>query len=114
MLFLIGVTKIDPVKYGLYFERFVSKIRAKKKVVDGVTYLDGALMCDVDLDICYYKRGQVLKYLEEKFEGSTSKILTLNTLSTKLLIKECGKIVGEKPESEMNEITAIIPKMFGL
>ena len=104
VLFLIGVTKIDPVKYGLYFERFVSKIRAKKKVVDGVTYLDGSLMCDVDLDICYYKRGQVLKYLEEKFEGSTSKILTLNTLSTKLLIKECGKIVGEKPESEMNEL----------
>ena len=114
VLFLIGVTKIDPVKYGLYFERFVSKIRAKKKVVDGITYLDGSLMCDVDLDICYYKRGEVLKYLEQKFEGNTSKILTLNTLSTKLLIKECGKIVGEKPESEMNEITATIPKMFGI
>ena len=114
VLFLIGVTKIDPVKYGLYFERFVSKIRAKKKVVDGVTYLDGSLMCDVDLDICYYRRTEVLQYLEKKFEGNTSKILTLNTLSTKLLIKECGKIVGEKPESEMNEITAIIPKMFGV
>ena len=114
VLFLIGVTKIDPVKYGLYFERFVSKIRAKKKVVDGVTYLDGSLMCDVDLDICYYKRSQVLKYLEEKFKGNTSKILTLNTLSTKLLIKECGKIVGEKPESEMNEVTAMVPKMFGI
>jgi DNA polymerase-3 subunit alpha len=114
VLFLIGVTKIDPVKYGLYFERFVSKIRAKKKVVDGVTYLDGSLMCDIDLDICYYKRGKVLRYLEDKFKGNTSKILTLNTLSTKLLIKECGKIVGEKPETEMNEITAIIPKMFGI
>jgi DNA polymerase-3 subunit alpha len=114
VLFLIGVTKIDPVKYGLYFERFVSKARAKKKVVDGVTYLDGSLMCDVDLDICYYRRPDVLKYLEEKFSGNTSKILTLNTLSTRLLIKECGKIVGEKSESEMNEITAIIPKMFGI
>ena len=114
VLFLIGVTKIDPVKYGLYFERFVSKIRAKKKVVDGITYLDGSLMCDVDLDICYYRRPEVLQYLEEKFSGNTSKILTLNTLSTRLLIKECGKIVGEKSESEMNEITAIIPKMFGI
>ena len=83
-------------------------------MVDGVTYLDGSLMCDVDLDICYYKRSQVLKYLEEKFKGNTSKILTLNTLSTKLLIKECGKIVGEKPESEMNEVTAMVPKMFGI
>ena len=38
VLFLIGVTKIDPVKHDLFFERFVSKIRAKKKVVDGITY----------------------------------------------------------------------------
>ena len=44
VLFLIGVTGIDPVEHDLYFERFVSKIRAKKKVVDGVTYLDGSLM----------------------------------------------------------------------
>ena len=114
VLFLIGVTKIDPVKHDLFFERFVSKIRAKKKVVDGITYLDGSLMCDVDLDICYYNRQKVLKYLEEKFEGKTSKILTLNTLNTKLLIKECGKIVGEKKETEMNEVSALIPKTFGL
>ena len=114
VLYLIGVTKVDPVKHGLYFERFVSKIRAKKKVVDGITYLDGSLMCDVDLDICYYNRQKVIKYLEEKFVGKTSKILTLNTLSTKLLIKECGKIVGEKSESEMNEVTSMIPKTFGI
>ena len=51
VLFLIGVTGIDPIEYDLYFERFISKIRAKKKDVNGVTYLDGSLMCDVDLDI---------------------------------------------------------------
>ena len=113
VLYLIGVTQIDPVKYDLYFERFISKIRAKKKVVDGVVYLDGSLMCDVDLDICYYNRHRVLKYLEEKFKGRTCKILTLNTLSSKLLIKECGKIAGGKTEVEMNEISALIPKVFG-
>jgi DNA polymerase-3 subunit alpha len=113
VLYLIGVTKIDPVKYDLYFERFVSKIRAKKKVVDGITYLDGSLMCDVDLDICYYNRQKVLKYLEDKFEGKTSKILTFNTLSTKLLIKECGKIISEIPDGEMTRVSALVPKMFG-
>jgi len=113
VLYLIGVTKIDPVKYDLYFERFVSKIRAKKQVVEGVTYLDGSLMCDVDLDICYYNRRKVLRYLEEKFVGKTSKILTLNRLSTKLLIKECGKIAAGKTESEMNGVSALIPKVFG-
>ncbi len=114
VLYLIGVTKIDPIKYDLYFERFVSKIRAKKKIVDGITYLDGSLMCDVDLDICYYNRPKVIKYLEEKFPGKTSKILTLNTLNTKLLIKECGKIIGDKSEDEMSGVTLMIPKVFGL
>ena len=113
VLYLIGVTAIDPIKYGLFFERFISKTRAKKKVVDGVTYLDGSLMCDVDLDICYYNRGKVLDYLEHKFKGKTSKILTLNTLSGKLLIKECGKIISQKTEEEMNGVTAMIPKVFG-
>lgn len=113
VLFLIGVTKIDPVKYDLYFERFVSKIRAKKKIVNGVTYLDGSLMADVDIDLCFYRRQEVLKYLEKKFKGKTAKILTLNTLSGKLVIKECGKIVSQKDESEMNFVTDKIPKVFG-
>lgn len=113
VLFLINVTKIDSLKYNLYFERFISKIRAKKQEVDGVTYLDGTLMCDVDLDICYYNRSKVLQHLEEKFKGKTSKILTLNSLSGRLLIKECGKIIGEKSEQEMTEVSGLIPKIFG-
>jgi len=114
VLYLIGVTKIDPVRYELYFERFVSKVRAKKQIVDGITYLDGSLMCDVDLDICYYRRPEVLKYLDQKFAGRTSKILTFNTLSSKLLIKECGKVIGEKSEQEMTLVTSMIPKKYGV
>jgi DNA polymerase-3 subunit alpha len=113
VLYWIGVTKIDPIKYNLFFERFISKTRAKKQIVDGITYLDGSLMCDVDIDVCYYNRGKVLEYLETKFKGKTSKILTLNTLSGKLLMKECGKIVGGKEESEMNTVSSFIPKVFG-
>jgi len=113
ILYLLGVTKVDPIKYELFFERFISKIRAKKQVVDGITYLDGSLMCDVDIDICYYNRQKVIKFLEQLFSGRTSKILTLTTLSGKLLIKECGKIIDEKPETEMNDISSLIPKTFG-
>jgi DNA polymerase-3 subunit alpha len=113
ILFLIGVTQIDSLKYNLYFERFISKIRAKKQIIDNITYLDGALMCDVDLDICYYNRHKVLQHLEEKFKGKTSKILTLNSLSGRLLIKECGKIIGEKSDQEMTSVSALIPKIFG-
>ena len=113
VLYLLQITQIDPVKYDLFFERFVSKARAKKKVVDGITYLDGSLMCDVDVDVCYYRRQEVLQYLKEEFAGSTSKILTLNTLSGKLVMKECGKVAGGKEEGEMNGVTSLIPKVFG-
>ncbi len=113
LLFLIDVTKIDPIKYELFFERFISKARAKKTVIDGVTYFDGSLFPDVDLDICYYNRYKVIAYLEEKFKGKTSKILTLNTLSSKLCIKESGKVLAEKQESEMNDVSSYIPKLFG-
>ena len=54
VLFFLGVTKVDPIKYNLFFERFVSKSRAKKiKGKDGITYLDGSLLADVDNDIAY-------------------------------------------------------------
>ena len=113
VLYLLQITQIDPVKYDLFFERFVSKARAKKTIVDGITYLDGSLMCDIDVDVCYYRRQEVLKYLKEEFSGNTSKILTLNTLSGKLVMKECGKVAGSKEEAEMSSVTKLIPKVFG-
>ena len=113
VLFLLKVTNIDPIKYDLFFERFVSKSRAKKTVVDDITYLDGSLLADVDNDISYDRRAEVIKYIEEKHKGKTCKILTLNTLSSKLCVKECGKIVGGFSEEEVNDISASIPKQFG-
>mgnify|MGYP001586444080 CR=1 FL=1 len=114
VLYLIGVTNVDPVKYNLFFERFVSKSRARKIEKDGITYLDGSLLADVDNDIAYERRAEVIQYIDKKHPGRTAKILTLNTLSGKLCIKECGKIVGELSEQEVNEISNTIPKKFGV
>ncbi len=114
VLYLIGVTNVDPVKYNLFFERFVSKSRARKIEHNGVTYLDGSLLADVDNDIAYERRSEVINYIEKKHPGRTAKILTLNTLSGKLCIKECGKIVGELSEQEVNEVSDTIPKRFGV
>ena len=113
VLYLIGVTKVDPVKYELFFERFVSKSRAKKIEKDGITYLDGSLLADVDNDISYERRKEVIEYIEKKYPGRTAKILTLNTLSGKLCVKECGKIVGNYSEQEVNLVSDTIPKRFG-
>ena len=113
VLYLLGVTGVDPVKYGLFFQRFVSEARAKQHVVDGVTYLDGKMIADIDSDICYYRRKEVMKYLEQRYPERTSKMLTVSTLSGKALIKDCGKIIGEKDETEMNKITSLFTSKYG-
>tara|TARA_B100000287_G_scaffold435305_1_gene502953 strand:- start:1046 stop:3691 length:2646 start_codon:yes stop_codon:yes gene_type:complete len=114
VLFFLGVTKVDPIKYDLFFERFVSKSRAKKiKGKDGITYLDGSLLADVDNDIAYDRRSEVIEYIKKKYVGRTCKILNLVTLSGKLCIKEVGKLVALKDEEEMNEISDHIPVLFG-
>jgi DNA polymerase-3 subunit alpha len=113
VLYLINVTKIDPVEHNLFFERFVSKSRAKSTEHEGVKYLDGGLLADIDNDIAYEYRRDVIKYIEEKHPNRTAKILTLNTLSSKLCLRECSKIVGELDEQEVLLITDEIPKQFG-
>jgi len=113
VLALIGVTKIDPFEYKLFFERFVSKSRAKKIIDDGITYLDGSLVPDVDNDIDYSRRHEVMSFIEEKHRGRTCKILTLNTLSGKLCIKEALKIVDGVNEDIANAVSNSIPKKFG-
>lgn len=113
VLYLLGVTNIDPIKYDLFFERFVSKSRAKKIEHNGEIYLDGSLLADVDNDISYDRRIEVIDYIEKKYKGRTSKILTLNTLSSKLCVKECGKIVDGLSELDVNQISDTIPKHFG-
>lgn len=113
VLYCIGVTNIDPVKHNLYFERFVSKARARKFEQDGVTYLDGSLMVDVDNDIAYEDRQRVIDYIYSKYPEKVAAIMTFTTLSGKLCIKECIKIIEEGTEENANHVSDMIPKVFG-
>ena len=113
ILYLLKVTKVDPIKYNLFFERFVSKSRARKIEKDGVTYLDGSLLADVDNDIAYDRRSEVIEYIKQKHPSRTCRILNLVSLSGKLCIKETGKIVGLYTEQEVNELSDLIPVKFG-
>ena len=113
ILYLLVVTRIDPIEHNLYFERFVSKARAKKIISNGEVYLDGGLLADVDSDIAYDRRQEVIQYVKETFKGKVCNIANLSTLSSKICIKECGKIVGDYSEEDMNEVSDLIPKSFG-
>lgn len=113
LAYCVGISGVDPIKYDLYFERFLSEARAKSKIINGITYILGELAPDVDIDIDPLRRHEVINYLQSDYPNRVSKISTFNTLSGKLLIKECGKIIAEKDESEMTQIVEYIPKRFG-
>lgn len=109
--FLVGITDIDPLVHGLFFERFISEYRATKKVVDGITYLGGCP--DIDSDFGHEDRDILLKYLYEKYKGHIVKLCTVSTLTSKVLIKDVGKIVGNFDEVTMNMISDTIPVEYG-
>jgi DNA polymerase-3 subunit alpha len=114
LFYLIGVTKkIDPIKYKCFLARFVSEARMKQTIIDGETYIDGSLACDFDADIDYSRRAEVVDYIKTLYNGKICKISTRSTLSGKILIKECCKIIGGYSEEESKEISDFIPKIAG-
>lgn len=112
--YLTKITSIPPIKYKLFFERFVSEVRAKKQVIDGVTYIDGALSPDVDCDFEQNRRHEVVQKLQDLYPGKIAKICNVSTLSGKALIKMCGKVIEEISEEEMKIVSDYIPKKFGI
>jgi DNA polymerase-3 subunit alpha len=113
ILYLIGVTGIDPIQNKLIFERFISRARAKSQIIDGIRYIDGDMAPDVDLDICTDRREEVIAYLKEKYSGKFCKLPTIYTLATRQAVKDVSKIFGRFSEDQINLITKMIPVKFG-
>jgi DNA polymerase-3 subunit alpha len=113
VLYLLDITKIDSHKWGLFFERFLNKTRAKFKEIDGVKYYDGSLLCDIDLDISFSERKKLVEWVEEKYAGRVAKLPTVTTYSTKILIKElCKSLLDYNEEAALN-ISEMIPVEYG-
>lgn len=114
VLFLIGVTQIDSLKYNLYFERFLNKTRAKFKIIDGVKYYEGSLLMDVDLDIGASDRKRLIEWISQKYNGKIAKLPTSITFTTKTLIREVCKIFLEMSEEKSLEISEMIPMLYNV
>lgn len=112
--YLIGLTAVDPIKYDLIFERFINESRAQSKIVDGEQYSDGSTVPDIDFDVCYLNRSRVVyEYLGSKYPKKTGHISTLNTLSTKLVLKEVCKKYGGYDETQANRLSNMIESDAG-
>ncbi len=111
--YLTDITDIDPIQNGLFFSRFLSKARAKSTLIDGTRYIDGSLVPDIDCDFSYYRRGEVLAYLAERYPGQTAKLLTTTTFTSKILIKDVLKVYENADEGQANAASDLIEKKHG-
>ena len=93
--YAIGITKVDPLKYGLLFERFLNSERVS--------------MPDFDIDFDFERRGEVIEYVIEKYGAArVAQIITFGTLASKAAIKDVGRVYS-MPYGEVDRISKLIP-----
>ncbi len=92
----LGITSIDPIEYGLLFERFLNPERKS--------------LPDIDVDIEKVKRDRVIEYLAERYGGEEyiSRIITFGVMKTKQVIKNVARVLGI-PFQEANNLSKKIP-----
>lgn len=78
--FLLGITEVDPLKYGLLFERFLDPGRAD--------------LPDVDLDFAPADRERVKAYLAKRYPGQTASIRTFSTFGVRATMRDVGRVFG--------------------
>ncbi len=95
LAYAIGITLIDPLKYDLWFERFLNPERVSPP--------------DFDIDFCPVKRELVIDYVVEKYgEPNVSQIITFGTMAAKAAIKDVARVL-KMPYSEVDKITKLFP-----
>jgi DNA polymerase III subunit alpha len=100
ILYLIGITDIEPLRFNLFFERFINPER--------ISYPD------VDVDICMERRGEVIDYTVQKYgKDKVAQIITFGTMKAKMAIKDVGRVLNI-PLSKVNSVAKLVPEELGI
>lgn len=95
-----GITNIDPIRYGLLFERFLNPERVT--------------MPDIDIDFCYERRGEVIDYVVEKYgKDCVTQIVTFGTLAARGVIRDVGRVM-DLPYNFCDTIAKNIPNELNI
>ena len=79
--YVLGITDIEPLQYGLIFERFLNPDRVSPP--------------DIDVDFCEARRGEVLEYVRQKYgERRVAQIITFGKLKAKSVVRDVGRVLG--------------------
>ena len=94
--YCLYITNVDPMKYSLYFERFLNPERVS--------------MPDIDIDFCYMRRQEVLDYVVEKYGSDcVSQIITFGTMAARASVRDVGRVLGMS-YAEVDVIAKLIPQ----
>jgi len=93
--YILGITDIDPLKYGLLFERFLNPERLG--------------LPDIDIDFCYERRPEVIDYVTNKYgKDNVAQIITFGTMQARAVIRDVGRVMN-MPYAEVDRIAKMIP-----
>ncbi|MDD5658898.1 MAG: DNA polymerase III subunit alpha, partial [Actinomycetota bacterium] len=98
--YLLDITEVEPMKYGLLFERFLNEARKS--------------MPDIDIDFCYEKRNDVIQYVNKKYgPRNVAQLITFGRMAAKQAIRDAGRVL-EFPYSEVDKIAKMVPNELNI
>ncbi|MEI6082951.1 MAG: DNA polymerase III subunit alpha [Verrucomicrobiota bacterium] len=98
--YALKITDIDPLRYGLFFERFLNPERVSPP--------------DIDMDFCYNRRPEVIEYVRQKYGSDhVAQIITFGTLGAKMVVRDVGRVLG-LGYTECDRIAKMIPPDLGM
>ncbi|HHW44289.1 DNA polymerase III subunit alpha [Desulfofundulus thermobenzoicus] len=93
--YVLGITNLDPLKYGLLFERFLNPERVS--------------MPDVDVDLCFERRGEVINYVTRKYGADhVAQIATFGTMAARAAIRDVGRALNMS-YGEVDRVAKLVP-----
>ena len=97
--YVLGITDLCPIRYGLLFERFLNPERISPP--------------DIDIDFCPDRREEVISYVRNKYgERAVAQIITFGTMGAKMAVRDVGRVMGMS-FGETSRIADLIPKVPG-
>lgn len=96
VVYALQITNIDPIRYGLLFERFLNPERVT--------------MPDFDIDFCYVRREEVIEYVRQRYgRDNVSQIVTFGRMLAKQVVRNVGRVLG-MPYGDVDRIAKLIPE----
>ncbi|MFQ3596637.1 MAG: DNA polymerase III subunit alpha, partial [Sphingomonadaceae bacterium] len=91
----LAITDLDPLQFGLLFERFLNPERRS--------------MPDFDIDFCETRRDEVIRYVQQKYGAAqVAQIITFGTLKARAVVKDVGRVL-QMPYGEVDRLAKLIP-----